>query len=154
MSIHHSVGRQQSYTCDDHSDGVYDFEFADAIKLCNGAYVNLNLCNGCDMAQKILDKNPDVKQATIQCVNGESRHQPDIDVDFTWRWNKYLKRSNDWNNDEHRWMSGTYPSQGSSLPALCESSSVGSGDGGGVDLGGGGSRCQNYPGMICNDTYR
>lgn len=73
ISAHHSQGTNSVFT--DRGDSVSDADLAAAINLCEGAEVDLNVCNGGGLAEKIRDNNKDVGHKT-EYTDGENRHHP------------------------------------------------------------------------------
>ena len=73
ISTHQAGGRVY---CDSYDTGVDIEDFASSITLCDGATVDLNVCNGGELADLINDNNPGVDGIIIEYTDGENRHWP------------------------------------------------------------------------------
>lgn len=75
LSTHHSVGKVWTCGADDPT-AVDDGVFASGFKLCDNAFVHLNLCFSCDIAKDIKARNPKATGFKIKCTDGQNTHIP------------------------------------------------------------------------------
>lgn len=80
LSAHHS--KDMKIVWGTGGGACTDEEFAKFLHLTDGATVNLEMCNSCDLAKQIIQHNPGVNGIEIKCTDGTNTNNPGHDWDL------------------------------------------------------------------------
>jgi len=76
ISAHHSEAAEVIWGDANKDQACTAKDFTDSINLAPGAFVNLNMCNSCGLADEILKNNANTPGITVWCTDGENRNIP------------------------------------------------------------------------------